>query len=128
MSGPVVVELDGDLDWADFEIPDSSVAVRLATLRKEPSRARTVLVRFPEGWERPGAGWYSVSEEMVFLAGTLEMSGEVYRPGDWAFVPSGTARSHTVAKSEVLTVARFGGPARWTAGSPTDGSNGRAVL
>jgi hypothetical protein len=128
MSGAVVVALDGDLDWADFDIPDSSAPVRLATLRKEPSRARTVLVRFPRGWERPEAGWYSVSEEIVFLAGTLGMSGEVYTTGEWVYVPQGTARSHTVAQTDVLTIARFGGPARWNAGYPSDGTNGSAVL
>ena len=115
MLAPVVVDLAGDLDWVDFEIPASNPPVRLATLRVEPSRGRTVLVRFPAGWERPEAGSYSCAEEMVLLQGTLEMSGARYDAWDWAYVPRRAERAATRARSEVLALARFDGPARWNA-------------
>jgi hypothetical protein len=121
-----VVDLDGELDWVDFEIPEANTPVRLFPL---PSRALTVLVWFPEGWKRDAMGRYSASEEIVFLDGTLEMSRETYSAGDWAYVPAGVTRVGTAARSEVLTVARFDGPARWYSGSPGEGSpNGRSLL
>jgi hypothetical protein len=120
-----VVHLDGDLDWIDFEIPESNLPVRLVRL---PSPALTLVVRFPEGWRREAMGRYSVSEEIVFLDGTLEMSRETYRAGDWAYVPAGTTRIATEARSEVLTLARFDGPARWHSGSLEGSPNGRSLL
>jgi len=125
----VVVDLAGDLEWNAFEIPDSNVPVRLSTLNVEPTRARTVLVRFPAGWERPGMGWYTCAEEMVMLEGTLEMNGKTFVAGDWGYVPAGLVRVASVARTEVLVVARFDGPARWTSGYPGEGKpNGRQPL
>ena len=125
----VVVDLAGDLEWGEFEIPDSTVPVALATLNVEPTRARTVLVRFPAGWERPGMGWYTCAEEMVVLDGTLEMNGNAFGAGDWGYVPAGLVRVDSLARTEVLVVARFDGPARWTSGYPGEGKpNGRSPL
>jgi hypothetical protein len=111
-----VVALGGDLDWQGFEIPGGSAAVRIALLRVEPeTRARTLLVRFPDGWRREIAGAYEAAEEFVVLEGILAMSGATYREGDWAYVPRGLMRRATVASPSVLTLARFDGPARWIA-------------
>lgn len=120
MPGATVVDLDGDLQWLDYEIPNSSTPVAVAILREGPSRARTLAVRFPKDWERPSAGWYSAAEEFVVLAGTLEMNGEIYKAGDYSYVPAGTTRVGSLARSETLTVARFDGPARWNPGSAGD--------
>lgn len=114
MPEATVVDAGGDLDWADFDIPDSNVPVRIATLRTDPSRALTLFVRFPEGWERPPAGSYSSAEELVLLEGTLEMSGRTFEAGDWAHIPAGTRRIGSAARADSLSLARFDGPARWS--------------
>lgn len=89
----------------------------MARLREEPSRAQSLIVRFPAGWSRPVAGSYATSEELVVIEGSLTLSGEVYVPGDWAFLPAGWLRDGTDADGHVLAYARFGGPARWTRGA-----------
>lgn len=114
MTKPHVVALDGDLAWVPFDIPGGSEPVRLVRLRAEPETgALTVLVRFPAGWERPGPGSYEAAEEAVFLDGTLEMSGETYRDGDWGWIAARAVRFGTRAGGEVLALARFSCPPRW---------------
>lgn len=129
MAGRAVVDLDGDLEWTDFDIPRGTSPVRLATLRVEPSsQARTLLVRFPIGWARPARGYYSSAEEMVLLEGVLRMCDETYRAGDWVYVPAGTPRWETSAEASVLALARFDGPARWTDGGASSGAPQRREL
>jgi hypothetical protein len=108
--------VDGSLAWEPFAIPGGTEPVSLVRLRSEPdTRAFTVLVRFPSGWERPTGGHYEAAEDVVFLSGTLEINDEVYREGDWAYLPAGFPRRTSRAHTDVLCVARFSGPARWNA-------------
>lgn len=113
--GMIVVRLDHDLSWREFDIPDGNCPVNIARLR--PDDPSTLLVRFPDGWERPGTGSYEGAEEFVVVDGALHMSGATYRTGDWAFVPATARRHATSAGPEVLSLARFFGPARWRAGT-----------
>ena len=112
-------------EWAEFDIPASSGAVGLRMLHQDPDGGLCLLVRFPAGWERPGPGSYDVPEEVLFLAGELEMGGVRYRAGDYAWLPAHGQRSVTRTDCGALAVAWFSGPNRWTPGQPTlpaDGS------
>jgi hypothetical protein len=129
MPGAVVVDLAGDLDWNAFEIPGATIPARIVTLHVDPSRARSLLVEFPEGFRRDVEGWYECAEELVVIEGGLEMSGQTYRPNDWAWIPAGAPRTATAAKPSMLALARFDGPARWHEGSaPSTGPVRRDVL
>lgn len=111
-----MIVVDGALDWAPFEIPGSTLPVSLVRLHSEPdTRAQSLLVRFPAGWERPETGHYEAAEELVVLDGALEMSGETYEPRDWAWFPAGFRRVASRSPAGMLAFARFDGPARWVA-------------
>lgn len=108
-------------DWAEFPIPGGTAPVPIAQLHSDPSsRAQSLFVRFPAGWSRPVAGYYEAAEELVVISGVLHMSGRIYRPGDWGYVPAGSVRSATDAPEECLVFARFFGPARWREAASND--------
>lgn len=116
MVGRRVVGIDDDLGWEPFDIPGGSMPVRLVTVRAEAAtRARTVLVAFPEGWRRDEAGSYSCAEEIVVIDGAFEMNGALFDAGSWAYVPAGTGRRATIARPSALVLARFDGSPRWSA-------------
>lgn len=120
MSDARIVRLTDELDWQPFEIPDSSEPVAMFPLRYETdTRARTLFVRFPAGWKRPVTGYYESGEDVLFISGELEMGGTTYRPGDYGYIPGGRARAGSYARTEVLALARFEGPARWSRGPDT---------
>lgn len=100
--------------WTTFDIPGGSAPVPIVVLRRDPaSRAQTMFVRFPAGWSRPVAGFYEAAEELVVISGVLHMSGIIYKPGDWGYIPAGSVRTSTDTPEECLVFARFDGPARW---------------
>lgn len=114
MTDPLRVALD-DAEWIDFDIPDGNMKVRMCVLREEDgSRARTVFVSFPPGWAREQRGSYPCSEELWVIEGAIELSGERYVAGDWAFLPPGHTRFDMRTPDGALALARFSGPARWT--------------
>ena len=103
------------LDWEPFEVPGGSVPVSVSRLHADPeTRAVTLVVRFPAGWQRPEAGAYSAAEEVYLLDGSLEMNGTPYGAGTWFRVPAGAVRRHTASPGGAVALARFDGPARWT--------------
>lgn len=119
--GGTLVRLRGEIASQELEIPGGNPAVHTARLHvDDASRASTLLVRFPAGWERPSAGSYSSAEEFVLLDGTIEMNDITYRAGDWVYVPAGAERRNTVAPGGALALARFAGPARWRPGEGHD--------
>lgn len=99
-----------------FDIPGGSVPVSIVSLHREPSRAFSLLVTFPRGWDRPMLGHYTCAEDVVFLAGRLRIGDETFVAGDWAHMPAGYLRAGMHADTEVVAVARFSGPARWIEG------------
>lgn len=129
-----------------FDIPGGSTPVWVVRLHAEPTRAFTLLVTFPRGWERPVVGHYLCAEDVVFLSGRLRIGDETFAGGDWAHMPAGWVRAGMRAESETVALARFDGPARWVEGRPasatlpllrrrladladlTDGPLGRAQL
>jgi hypothetical protein len=115
-----VVRFGGDLDWQSFDIPGGTVPVHLVRLHVEPgTRASTLLVRFPKGWRRDVAGSYVSAEDFLVIEGELTMCGRSFEAGDWGYVAAGALRTGMAAVTQVLTLARFAGPARWTEGSGT---------
>lgn len=119
----LVVDLSAPPAWSDFDIPDGSAPVRTARLGE-----RTLLVAFPSGWERVEGGTYEAAEEMVVLDGELRMSGETYTALDWAWFPAGCLRRETRARTAVLALARFFGPARWAASDRAGPASSRRHL
>jgi hypothetical protein len=102
-----------DLRWTGAEIPGSAPPVELARLRaEEATGAFSALVRFPPGWSRPGSGYYRVHEELFVVEGDLTVSGETYRPGDYAWLPAEYLRSGS-GSGGALVLARFSGPPAW---------------
>ena len=103
------------LDWEPFDVPGGSLPVSVSRLHADPvTRAMTLVVRFPAGWERAEVGSYSSTEEVYLLAGTLEMNGTRHEAGSWLRVPAGASRRRTATPGGAVALARFDGPARWT--------------
>lgn len=98
----------------DTPMPGANLPVRTAALRGASGGWAWLLVRFPPGFHRPSAGWYPADEEILLLDGSLEMSAETYRPGDYAFFPAGYVRSETRVRVETTTLAWFSAPPVWT--------------
>jgi hypothetical protein len=84
------------------------------------SKAFTTLVQFPKGWRRPPAGHYPVDEEVLFLEGSFEMSGELYVAGSYVVFPAGYLRDDSRSPGGALAIARFGGSDRWVLGPGGD--------
>ncbi len=116
-AGGTLVRLRPELAWQDFDVPHGNQPVQTVRLQfNDRTRAITLLVRFPQGWERAQAGSYECAEEFIVLDGTLQMSGAGYRAGDWVYVPEGVQRKSTSAPEGALALARFSGEVRWRQG------------
>lgn len=103
------------LDWEPFDVPGGSVPVAVSRLYADPqTRAATLVVRFPVGWQRAEVGSYSAAEEVYVLKGALEMNGARHLAGTWFRVPAGAERRNTATPDGAVALARFDGPARWT--------------
>jgi hypothetical protein len=112
MRTAAVVSFD-DLRWSESEIPGSTPPVAVARLRvEEGTGSSSMLVRFPRGWSRPGAGYYRVHEEIFVVEGDLTVGDETYRTGDYAWLPSGYPRTGS-SSGGALVLARFSGPPVW---------------
>jgi hypothetical protein len=124
-----VIDLASGVEWTHFDIPGGTEPVAMALLHHDPeTRARTVLVRFPEGWNRNGWGSYVAAEELVMLEGDLAMNGARWVAGDWAYVPAKGARRSMSSESGALVFARFLGPAKWLPNEGDDVSFERRAL
>jgi hypothetical protein len=114
-------------EWGLFPIPASSGPVGLRVLHRDPDGGLCLLVRFPAGWERPGPGSYDAAEEVLFLAGELEMGGVRYRAGDYGWLPGFGPRGVTRTDCGALAAAWFSGPNRWTEGPPVRPPDSTAI-
>ncbi len=102
-------------DWRDAVIDDATPPVQLRRFHVDPtSKAFTVLVRFPAGWQRPHAGHYLVDEEVLFLEGSFEMSGIRYTAGSYAYLPAGYLRDASRSIDGALSLAWFSGRQVWS--------------
>jgi hypothetical protein len=100
-----------------FAIPGGSVPVSVVRLHAEESRAFSLLVTFPAGWDRPVTGHYLCDEDVVFLSGRFRIGDDVFVGGDWAHMATGYIRAGMRSETETVALARFSGPARWVVGT-----------
>ena len=94
-------------------MPDSSGPVQLARLPDQDDACFRALVRFPPGWRRDIAGYYTVSEEILIVEGALSIDATTARVGDWLWIPANELRAVTTAPEGCLAFACFGGVPRW---------------
>jgi len=107
--------------WRETSIPDAQPPVHVQSLHLDPlSKAATLLVRFPSGWQRPYAGHYLVDEEVLVLEDSFEMSGVRYTAGTYAYLPAGYLRDGSTSRGGALALGWFSGRPEWVRGpSPT---------
>jgi hypothetical protein len=108
-------------DWRDSVIDDSTPPVQVRRFHVDmTTKAFTVLVRFPAGWERPQAGHYLVDEEVLFLEGSFEMTGVRYTADSYAYFPVGYLRQESRSIGGALALAWFSGRQGWSRGPSAD--------
>lgn len=103
-------------EWQAFPIPGGTPDVQLTRLGRDPRGGFDVLVRFPTGWSRPGPGFYDATEEVLFLAGSFQMSGRTYTAGDHGWFPAGFTRVDSISPTGAIALAWFSQPNQWTEG------------
>ncbi|MBX6750934.1 MAG: hypothetical protein IRY85_14890 [Micromonosporaceae bacterium] len=124
----MIVQLDRVDDWLDITIPAATPAVRLHRLHVDGETGASVsLVRFPAGWSRPGIGFYAAAEEFVVLEGDIRV-GQLYRAGDYAYLPPRTIRSASASESGALVLAWFSAAPAWSEGEPETPPPGEPVV
>ena len=107
-------------DWQTVTLPGSNLPVRLRRLHADPeTKASVSLVRFPAGWRRPVAGYYSAAEEFVVLDGAIEVIA-THGPGEYVYLPPRTVRVNTNSPSGALVVAYFSQAPKWDEGTPAN--------
>lgn len=103
------------LEWEPFDIPGGTSPVSIHRLHSDPTtRAMTLVVRFPAGWQRPQAGSYSAAEEAYVLEGAIEINANRFYAGEWFHIPTGLVRHVMSSPDGAVVLARFDGPPRWT--------------
>jgi uncharacterized protein DUF4437 len=106
-----------ELEWRDFEIPDSSAPVELGRFwRDRRTFEMTALVKFPPDWSRLVHGHYEADEEFFLIEGDLHIGDVDYVPGDFGVWKKGLVRGPSTSTSGALSLAHFGGPPRWHQG------------
>jgi ChrR-like protein with cupin domain len=119
MSGEVVDLRGGGLRWRRMTIPGSTPDVELVRLHVDAAtRASVSLVRFPPGWQRPGAGHYPCAELFVVLDGALDVTGVRYAAGEYGYLPAGLVRADSRSVAGCLAVGWFSAPPDWFPGEP----------
>lgn len=107
-------QLLDEVSLQPFDIPDGSAPAHVAYLLSGPfGRDFTLLVSFPDGWNRTVRGYYEAAEEVVVLSGQIDIGDISLGPGDWGFMPAGWVRTSMKITGDTVAVARFFGPARW---------------
>lgn len=84
------------------------------------SGAASLLVRFPAGWRRDEVGHYQCDEEFIVVKGQLNLSGHVYMPGEYGFVPALGQRFASSVEGETWAVAWFNSRPKWVLDESTD--------
>lgn len=109
---------DETLEWTSFAPAGATQKAEMTMLwSSADSTSRTVLVRFPAGWERAMTGHQPAGEEMLVLEGALAMSGRTCRPGGLLVVEPRATRSETGTVEETRAVVWFSGaPGGWAEG------------
>lgn len=118
-----VLDLDAtDLDWHDHQIAGAEKPARMVLLNADAERGtRTVMVQFPDGWQRGAVGHQPAGEEMVMLSGALSISGATAGVGDFLVIEPRATRSATSAADGTRALVWFSGAGGgWTDGPSDD--------
>lgn len=118
-----IVDLDSaDLAWGEHQIAGAEQPARIVLLRADPERgARTVMVRFPDGWTRDAVGHQPAGEEMAVLEGALSISGLTCAPGQVLVVEPNATRAATSTADGTRAVVWFSGAGGgWADGEAAD--------
>jgi hypothetical protein len=96
-------------------MPDANAPIKSVLLHRDKSRARTLAVQFPAGFSRPGTGRYEAGEELLVLAGQLNVAGLRLEAGDWAWLPPRLPRSSLSSQRGAIVYAWFSAGNDWQA-------------
>ena len=121
-----VIDLDSpDLTWIEHAIAGSDLPAKLSMLRADEARgARSVHVKFPDGWRRDAVGSQPAGEEMVILSGALSISGQTATAGQCLVVEPRATRSETSVADGTEAVVFFSGPGGgWVDGEDAAGGS-----
>lgn len=124
-----IVDLDGNnLAWGEHQIAGAEKPARIVLLRADSERgARTVMVRFPDGWTRDAVGHQPAGEEMAVLDGALSISGLTCSSAHVLVVEPNATRAATSTADGTRAVVWFSGAGGgWADGEAADA--GRAEL
>ncbi|MFC6152360.1 hypothetical protein [Nocardioides yefusunii] len=98
-------------EWLEATVAGAETSVRMYPLHVDLQRGtRTVLVEYPAGWSRPGAGTQPAGEELVPVSGAFAMSSERVVPGQVMVTTPRALRSATSAEDVTRAVVFYTGP------------------
>lgn len=97
-------------EWLEATIAGADLTARMYPLHVDLQRGtRTVLLAFPDGWNRPGSGTQPAGEEFVPLSGALTMSGRRVVPGEVLVVTPCALREETSSEDGTRAVVFYSG-------------------
>jgi hypothetical protein len=71
--------------------------------------SRSLVLRYPAGWSRPGPESLAADEELLVLSGELVINGVVYDALSYVFLPAGLVRRTASSGSGALVLTFFEG-------------------
>ncbi|GGD25072.1 hypothetical protein [Nocardioides daphniae] len=106
-----IVDLASDHhEWLEASIAGADLPARMYPLHVDLQRGtRTVLLTFPDGWNRPATGTQPAGEELVPLSGGLTMSGQRVGVGEVLVVTPRVLRSATASEPGTRAVVFYTG-------------------
>ena len=114
-----IVDLTSDAhEWLEASVAGAAHTVRMYPLHVDLQHGtRSVLIAYPDGWRRDGAGTQPAGEELVPLSGAFTLSGHRAVPGSVLVITPRALRSETSSDDGTRAVAFFSGPGGgWEAG------------
>ena len=101
---------DQEQPWRSVPMPGANLNLELVPLEAH-GNAFTILGRFPPEFRRMEAGGYRAAEDVLVLAGRLELEDQSYETGDLVHIPAGYLRTSMFSPDGCLVLAWFSGPA-----------------
>lgn len=97
-------------EWLEASIAGAELKARMYPLHVDLARGtRSVLLTFPDGWNRPAVGTQPAGEEFVPLAGSLTLSGHRVGVGEVLVATPRALRSNTFSEDGTRAVVFFSG-------------------
>lgn len=98
-------------EWLEASIAGAELKARMYPLHVDLVRGtRSVLLTFPDGWNRPSTGTQPAGEEFVPLTGALTLSGHRVGAGEVLVATPRCLRSNTFSEDGTRAVVFFSGP------------------